>query len=78
MANIQQATLGGGCFWCIESAFNSVEGVQSALSGYAGGETDDPTYKSVCSGTTGHAEVVRVNFDADKLDIFPVEGEKEH
>lgn len=67
MANIQQATLGGGCFWCIESAFNSVEGVQSALSGYAGGETDDPTYKSVCSGTTGHAEVVRVNFDADKL-----------
>ncbi|QCZ92486.1 peptide-methionine (S)-S-oxide reductase MsrA [Salinimonas iocasae] len=67
MANIQQATLGGGCFWCIESAFNSVEGVESALSGYAGGETDDPTYKSVCSGTTGHAEVVRVNFDADKL-----------
>ena len=67
MANIQQATLGGGCFWCIQSAFNSVEGVQSALSGYAGGETDDPTYKSVCSGTTGHAEVVRVNFDADKL-----------
>lgn len=67
MANIQQATLGGGCFWCIESAFNSVEGVESALSGYAGGETDDPTYKSVCSGTTGHAEVVRVTYDADKL-----------
>ncbi len=67
MANIQQATLGGGCFWCIESAFNSVEGVESALSGYAGGETDDPTYKSVCSGTTGHAEVVRVTYDADQL-----------
>ncbi|QHJ12145.1 Peptide methionine sulfoxide reductase MsrA 2 [Paraglaciecola mesophila] len=67
MANIQQATLGGGCFWCLESAFNTVDGVELAVSAYAGGQTQDPTYESVCSGQTGHAEVVRVNFDADKL-----------
>jgi peptide-methionine (S)-S-oxide reductase len=67
MANIQQATLGGGCFWCLESAFNTVDGVELAVSAYAGGQTQDPTYEAVCSGETGHAEVVRVNFDADKL-----------
>ncbi|MBT0585879.1 peptide-methionine (S)-S-oxide reductase MsrA [Alteromonas oceanisediminis] len=67
MANIQQATLAGGCFWCIESAFNSVKGVQSALSGYAGGSVENPSYEAVCSGNTGHAEVVRVNFDADVI-----------
>lgn len=67
MANIQHATLAGGCFWCIESAFNSVEGVVSAFSGYAGGHQANPTYEEVCEGTTGHAEVVRVNFDADKM-----------
>jgi peptide-methionine (S)-S-oxide reductase len=67
LANIQQATLAGGCFWCIESAFNSVEGVVSAFSGYAGGQVPNPTYEQVCTGTTGHAEVVRVNFDADKI-----------
>tara|TARA_R110002167_G_scaffold7812_4_gene36502 strand:+ start:260 stop:871 length:612 start_codon:yes stop_codon:yes gene_type:complete len=67
MANIQQATLAGGCFWCIESAFNSVEGVESAFSGYAGGQKANPTYEEVCAGTTGHAEVVRVNFNADKI-----------
>ena len=67
MANIQQATLDGGCFWCLESAFNTVEGVELAVSAYAGGQSPNPTYESVCSGETGHAEVVRVNFDADKL-----------
>lgn len=67
MANIQQATLAGGCFWCIESALNSVEGVQIAYSGYAGGHTDQPTYEQVCTGNTGHAEVVQVTFDADSL-----------
>lgn len=65
MANIQQATLAGGCFWCIESAFNTVEGIESAFSGYAGGHVDNPSYEQVCSEKTGHAEVVRVNFDAD-------------
>lgn len=67
MANVQQATLAGGCFWCLESALNQVEGVESALSGYAGGQTDNPSYEQVCTGNTGHAEVVRVNFDADVL-----------
>ncbi|GAC34842.1 peptide-methionine (S)-S-oxide reductase MsrA [Paraglaciecola polaris] len=67
MANIQQATLGGGCFWCLESAFNTVDGVKLAVTAYAGGQTQKPTYEQVCSGQTGHAEVVRVNFDADKL-----------
>lgn len=67
MANIQQATLAGGCFWCIESAFNSIDGVESAFSGYAGGHQVNPTYEQVCAGKTGHAEVVRVNFDADKI-----------
>lgn len=67
MANLQVATLAGGCFWCIESAFNSVDGVEKALSGYAGGEDLAPTYEKVCGGNTGHAEVVQVTFDADKL-----------
>tara|TARA_R110000868_G_scaffold146747_9_gene367719 strand:- start:274 stop:813 length:540 start_codon:yes stop_codon:yes gene_type:complete len=67
LANIQHATLAGGCFWCIESAFNSVEGVISAFSGYAGGQKENPSYEQVCEGTTGHAEVVRINFDADKI-----------
>ena len=67
MANLQVATLAGGCFWCIESAFNSVDGVKKAISGYAGGDKVDPTYEEVCSGNTGHAEVVQVTFDADSL-----------
>ncbi|MEO9944984.1 peptide-methionine (S)-S-oxide reductase MsrA [Paraglaciecola sp.] len=67
MATIQTATFGGGCFWCIESAFNSVSGVVSAYAGYAGGQLDNPTYEQVCSGSTGHAEVVQVNFDADLI-----------
>lgn len=67
MANIQQATIAGGCFWCIESAFKSVEGIESAYSGYAGGQTENPTYEQVCTGTTGHAEVVRIHFDKEKI-----------
>lgn len=67
MSTVKSATLGGGCFWCIESAFNKVDGVISAFSGYAGGDVDNPSYEAVCKGTTGHAEVVRVNFDADKI-----------
>ena len=63
MATTETATLGGGCFWCIESAFNSVEGVISAMSGYAGGHVENPSYEAVCKKDTGHAEVVRVEFD---------------
>lgn len=70
------AILGGGCFWCIEAVFLQVRGVISAESGYMGGQQADPTYEAVCSGTSGHAEVVRVSFDPgvvsyrDLLEIF--------
>jgi peptide-methionine (S)-S-oxide reductase len=57
------ATLGGGCFWCLEAVFERVAGVLGVHSGYAGGERADPTYEQVCSGATGHAEVVQVRFD---------------
>jgi peptide-methionine (S)-S-oxide reductase len=69
MANIQEITLAGGCFWCIESAFNRVKGVHSAFSGYSNGQALAPTYESVCSGDTGHAEVVRVTFDEDIISL---------
>jgi peptide-methionine (S)-S-oxide reductase len=57
------ATLGGGCFWCTEAVFDELRGVERVESGYSGGATANPTYQEVCSGTTGHAEVVRVTFD---------------
>ncbi len=57
------ATLAGGCFWCIESAFSSLKGIEAAISGYMGGDTNNPTYESVCTGNTGHAEVVQLTFD---------------
>jgi peptide-methionine (S)-S-oxide reductase len=57
------AILGGGCFWCMEAVFQMLPGVKSVISGYAGGTTENPTYKQVCSGLTGHAEVIRVKFD---------------
>ena len=61
------ATLGGGCFWCLEAAFKELDGVVSVTSGYAGGHVADPTYKQVCSGSTDHAEVVQVEYDPDVL-----------
>lgn len=57
------ATLGGGCFWCLEAIYDQLEGVLDVVSGYAGGHVPNPDYKSVCNGTTGHAEVVQVEFD---------------
>jgi peptide-methionine (S)-S-oxide reductase len=72
----QVAVLGGGCFWCLEAVFNEVRGVTAVESGYTGGQVIDPTYEQVCSGTTGHAEVVKIEFDdsaisfADLLEIF--------
>jgi peptide-methionine (S)-S-oxide reductase len=75
MAN-QVAILAGGCFWCTEAVFNDVAGVASVQSGYIGGSVADPTYKQVCSGSTGHAEAIRLEFDpevvsfGDLLDIF--------
>ncbi|QOL26968.1 peptide-methionine (S)-S-oxide reductase MsrA [Thalassotalea sp. LPB0316] len=59
----QEITLAGGCFWCIEAAYLSVKGIISAQSGYSGGETQNPSYKEVCSGNTGHAEVVKLSYD---------------
>jgi peptide-methionine (S)-S-oxide reductase len=61
--NGEVATLGGGCFWCLEAVFDDLRGVEHVESGYAGGHAPDPTYREVCAGTTGHAEVVRVTFD---------------
>ncbi len=58
-----KATLGGGCFWCLEAVFEQLRGVEKVVSGYAGGHVVQPTYRQVCSGTTGHAEVVQVTFD---------------
>jgi len=57
------ATVAGGCFWCVEAPYNELKGVQSAISGYIGGSTKNPTYREVCNGDTGHAEAVRVTFD---------------
>ena len=60
---IETATLGGGCFWCVEAIYQDVIGVQQVVSGYAGGSVEHPTYHQVCSGSTGHAEVVQIAFD---------------
>ncbi len=62
------ATLGGGCFWCLEAVFQRLAGVHSVTSGYAGGDTPDPDYRSVCSGRTGHAEVVQIEYDPAVMD----------
>ena len=62
------AVLGGGCFWCVEAVLQDLRGVYAVKSGYAGGHTDRPTYKQVCTGTTGHAEVVQVTYDPAQLD----------
>ena len=63
--NTQIATLAGGCFWCLEAVYDEVKGVRSVESGYAGGHVENPSYQAVCTGMTGHAEVVRITFDAD-------------
>ena len=72
----QEAIIAGGCFWCTEAVFRDVIGVNAVESGYIGGTVPDPTYKQVCSGTTGHAEAIRVTFDpatisyGELLDVF--------
>ena len=76
MADSEQAIIAGGCFWCTEAVFRDVIGVSEVESGYIGGTVEDPTYKQVCSGTTGHAEAIRVTYDPDVisyaeiLDVF--------
>ncbi len=64
---IEAATLGAGCFWCVEAVFQQLDGVISVTSGYAGGPIPKPTYQDVCTGTTGHAEVCRIRFDASRI-----------
>jgi peptide-methionine (S)-S-oxide reductase len=61
----EEATIGGGCFWCVEAVFERVHGVRAAVSGYSGGPKPNPTYRQICTGTTGHAEVVKVTFESD-------------
>jgi peptide-methionine (S)-S-oxide reductase len=61
--NLETATLAAGCFWCVEAIFDDLKGVESVVSGYSGGHTENPTYQEVCSETTGHAEVVQIKFD---------------
>lgn len=71
-----QATLAGGCFWCLEAAYQNVEGISDVTSGYTGGHAEDPSYRAVCTGETGHAEVVQITYDPsviaydDLLEIF--------
>jgi peptide-methionine (S)-S-oxide reductase len=74
--NLMTATLAGGCFWCLEAVFDQVKGVESVESGYTGGHTKNPSYREVCNGNTGHAEVVQIRFDPsiisyrDLLNVF--------
>lgn len=75
-AKTETAIIGGGCFWCVEAQYKMLKGVKKAISGYAGGAVDNPTYKQVCEGDTGHAEVVQIEFDPaiigfkDIIDLF--------
>ena len=67
MNQTELATLGGGCFWCVEAVYQRVDGVLSVKPGYAGGHVDNPSYRDVCSGKTGHAEVAKIEFDPDQI-----------
>jgi peptide-methionine (S)-S-oxide reductase len=64
---LETAIIGGGCFWCTEAVFEKVDGVKEAISGYAGGKNPNPTYKEICTGLTGHAEVIKILFDPAKI-----------
>src|SRR5215203_1513115 len=66
-ANLDIATFGAGCFWCVEAQFQMLDGVVKTESGYSGGQVKNPSYKEVCNGTTGHAEVIQVTYDKTKL-----------
>jgi len=76
MQGLEKATLGAGCFWCVEAVFEGLEGVKSVVAGYAGGRTRNPSYEEVCSGKTGHAEVAQITYDprritfGELLDVF--------
>lgn len=65
--NLETATLGAGCFWCVEAVFDDLKGVEDVVSGYSNGHTQNPTYREVCSGDTGHAEVTQIKFDPEVI-----------
>ena len=70
--NLETATLGAGCFWCVEAVFDDLKGVEDVVSGYSGGHTENPTYQQVCSETTGHAEVAQITFKTDEISFKEV------
>ena len=67
---LETATLAGGCFWCLEAVYEQVNGVHKVVSGYAGGSVPDPSYELVCTGLTGHAEVVQITFDSNVVSML--------
>lgn len=68
-SNLETITLGGGCYWCVEAVYENLDGVKSVVSGFSGGKVANPTYEEVCTGTTGHAEVVQITYDKNTTDI---------
>ncbi|WP_374173974.1 peptide-methionine (S)-S-oxide reductase MsrA [Flavobacterium tructae] len=68
-SNLETITLGGGCYWCVEAVYENLDGVKSVVSGFSGGKVANPTYEEVCTGTTGHAEVVQITYDKNITDI---------
>ncbi|MBF4486055.1 peptide-methionine (S)-S-oxide reductase MsrA [Flavobacterium sp. CSZ] len=68
-SNLETITIGGGCYWCVEAVYENLDGVKSVVSGFSGGKVANPTYEEVCTGTTGHAEVVQITYDKTKTDI---------
>jgi peptide-methionine (S)-S-oxide reductase len=72
MSNLQSITLGGGCFWCLEAVYELVDGVSAVESGYSNGHVMNPSYEQVCGGDTGHVEVVKVSFDAERISLREV------
>lgn len=68
-SNLETITLGGGCYWCVEAVYENLNGVKSVVSGFSGGKITNPTYEEVCTGTTGHAEVVQITYDKNVTDI---------
>ena len=68
-SNLETITLGGGCYWCVEAVYENLNGVKSVVSGFSGGKVANPTYEEVCTGTTGHAEVVQITYDKNVTDL---------
>jgi peptide-methionine (S)-S-oxide reductase len=68
-SNLETITLGGGCYWCVEAVYENLDGVKSVVSGFSGGKVADPTYEEVCTGETGHAEVVQITYDTTVTDL---------